>query len=618
MTDFRLRPGDLPEPRHSPVRVLFCGRNRAASWEIRGAQVAATRHEWVAQQDLDAVELDRFDVACVVKRPHPLDVERLRARGLLVVYDVLDSWAQPDDGLRCTTRAAARDLFATRWRPFRFDAFVFANRCMQADLGALVPVSSTIYHHHWPGLRPAPLRERARTVGYVGAPHYLGPWRAVLEEQCAALGLSFLVNPPRFADIDIGVAVRGGVHDSLLANRYKSNVKLANFYAAGIPCLAGAKEHAAHEVDTGDVRFFVDPEQLRRGLEALLDPTERARVRARFLAASEHGTLARVAERYESFFLSLLRRSPRRRPLPAKRFSVIFPRGLSARFRSLPVRLRRLRALLAENALLRAQRDADRVRLKELWQRAQRAERQLAALRAGEAQATIDEFHRLFYASSGWRKGRWQGVPLLKNPLDLFLYQELLWRLRPLRVVELGAHRGGSALYFAHLFDLLGGEGRVISVSIDDAWDERVRGHPRITTIAGDSVDPEVVAEVHRRVPAGSPCLVVLDSDHSRDHVLAELRAYADLPAPGHYLVVEDGNINGHPVRPDHGPGPWEAVDDFLAEDERFVLDRDLERRFLFSFACHGFLRRRASEQESPEQDAAAKRGGTEDSARSG
>jgi cephalosporin hydroxylase len=144
------------------------------------------------------------------------------------------------------------------------------------------------------------------------------------------------------------------------------------------------------------------------------------------------------------------------------------------------------------------------------------------------------------------------------------------------------------------MLDLLGGGGQVLSVSIDDAWAPAVRAHPRITTFPGSSTDPEIVREVVRRVTEGSGgCLVNLDSDHRRDHVLAELRAYADLPGPGDYLIVEDGNVNGHPVRPDHGPGPYEAVEAFLASDSRYVVDSALEQRYLVTFAVKGFLRRR-------------------------
>jgi cephalosporin hydroxylase len=95
-----------------------------------------------------------------------------------------------------------------------------------------------------------------------------------------------------------------------------------------------------------------------------------------------------------------------------------------------------------------------------------------------------------------------------------------------------------------------------------------------------------------RAAAEGKPTMVVLDSDHSAAHVLAELRAYAPLVTPGCYLIVEDGNVNGHPVEPSFGPGPWEATKQFLAESNVFDVDREREK-YLLTFNPTGYLRRR-------------------------
>jgi cephalosporin hydroxylase len=113
-----------------------------------------------------------------------------------------------------------------------------------------------------------------------------------------------------------------------------------------------------------------------------------------------------------------------------------------------------------------------------------------------------------------------------------------------------------------------------------------------LTYVVASSTDHDVVAQVAERAERAGPVLVVLDSDHSRDHVLAELRAYAPLVTPGSYLVVEDTNINGHPVYEAFGPGPMEAVQDFLKERDDFEVDRSREK-FLFSFNPGGWLRKR-------------------------
>ena len=118
---------------------------------------------------------------------------------------------------------------------------------------------------------------------------------------------------------------------------------------------------------------------------------------------------------------------------------------------------------------------------------------------------------------------------------------------------------GGSTLYLASLLDLLGA-GQVVSVDITLAQvHQKVRQHPRVQLLEGSSVDPAIVAEIAGRCRS-QRAMVILDSDHAESHVLAELDAYGPLVAPGLLFVVEDTNINGHPVLPDFGPGPYEAV----------------------------------------------------------
>ena len=180
------------------------------------------------------------------------------------------------------------------------------------------------------------------------------------------------------------------------------------------------------------------------------------------------------------------------------------------------------------------------------------------------------------------------GVPLLKQPTDLWTYQELVSEVRPDLVVETGTYRGGTALYLACVCELLG-NGRVISVDIERRGEPPE--HPRAEFLIGSSVAEEVRAEIDRAAADAERVLVILDSDHRREHVLAELRAYADLVTVGSYVVVEDTNINGHPVEPGWGPGPMEAVEAFLAEDPRFSPDPDRERHFL-TLSPRGYLRR--------------------------
>ena len=180
------------------------------------------------------------------------------------------------------------------------------------------------------------------------------------------------------------------------------------------------------------------------------------------------------------------------------------------------------------------------------------------------------------------------GVPLLKLPTDLWTYQELLSDVRPDLVLETGTYRGGSALYLGCLCDLLG-NGRVITVD-NERWGEPPE-HPRVEHLLGSSTSLEVRERIERAAADCERVLVILDSDHRRDHVLAELRAYAGLVTVGSYVIVEDTNINGHPVEPEWGAGPMEAVETFLAEDPRFAPDAERERFFMTSNPS-GYLRR--------------------------
>jgi cephalosporin hydroxylase len=199
------------------------------------------------------------------------------------------------------------------------------------------------------------------------------------------------------------------------------------------------------------------------------------------------------------------------------------------------------------------------------------------------------QFHKAFYYTAGtWRDARWLGTPLLKCPLDLWVYQEILCEVRPDVIVESGTYRGGSALFLASVCDLLG-HGRVVTIDPHE-YGERPQ-HPRITYVRGSSTAPDTLTQVRARVTGDERGLVVLDSDHAAAHVLEELRMYGPLVAVGSYLIVEDTNVNGHPVVPEHGPGPMEAVEQFLGENPAFTSDRSREKFYLTSNPA-GYLRR--------------------------
>jgi cephalosporin hydroxylase len=200
--------------------------------------------------------------------------------------------------------------------------------------------------------------------------------------------------------------------------------------------------------------------------------------------------------------------------------------------------------------------------------------------------------HRYYYdeglARAGtWSATTWLGVPVQKLPLDLWIYQEILFETRPELVIETGTASGGSALFFASLFDLLG-HGRVVSIDIKERPERPT--HERISYLLGSSVSAEIIEHVREQAKGARSVMVVLDSDHRLEHVLEELRRYSPLVTPGAYLIVEDTNLNGNPVYPEFGPGPAEAVHEFLAETRDFVVDREREK-LLLTFNPGGYLR---------------------------
>jgi cephalosporin hydroxylase len=202
----------------------------------------------------------------------------------------------------------------------------------------------------------------------------------------------------------------------------------------------------------------------------------------------------------------------------------------------------------------------------------------------------VNSFHRLYYDSGPrtWRDTYFLGVTTYKCPLDLWVYQEIVFETRPDLIVETGTACGGSGLYLASLCDLVG-NGEVVSIDIERPED--LPSHKRLTFLTGSSVSDQITDDIRSRAAGAQSVLVILDSDHSRAHVSEELRVYSSLVTVGSYLIVEDTNINGHPVYVEFGEGPWEAVRDFLEEDDRYVIDRTREK-FFMTFNPSGFLRR--------------------------
>ena len=176
----------------------------------------------------------------------------------------------------------------------------------------------------------------------------------------------------------------------------------------------------------------------------------------------------------------------------------------------------------------------------------------------------------------------WLGRPVIQLPEDLIRTQEVIWRTRPDVIVETGVAHGGSLIFYASLFEMMGG-GQVIGVDIEIRPHNRaaIEAHPlagRIALVEGSSTDRGVVDRVRAAIPEGSRVMVLLDSDHSKAHVRAELDAYASLVTSGCYLVATDGIMfDLHDVPGGRPDWTWNhataAAAEFAAEREDFVLE---------------------------------------------
>lgn len=197
----------------------------------------------------------------------------------------------------------------------------------------------------------------------------------------------------------------------------------------------------------------------------------------------------------------------------------------------------------------------------------------------------------------------WLGCPVIQFPQDLIALQAIIWRTRPDLIIETGVAHGGSTVFYASMLQLLGGDGRVIGIDVDIRAHNRARleAHPlfhRITLLEGSSTDERMVRQVHSLAHGRRNVMVCLDSDHSHQHVLAELELYSPLVRPGGYLVVFDTSIEqlapegGYSHRPwGRGNSPRTAVDEFLLRSPHFVIDREIENTLLVTSAPGGFLK---------------------------
>jgi len=196
----------------------------------------------------------------------------------------------------------------------------------------------------------------------------------------------------------------------------------------------------------------------------------------------------------------------------------------------------------------------------------------------------------------------WLGRPVIQFPQDMLALQEIVWETRPDLIVEIGVAHGGSIIYSASILELLGGDGKVLGVDIDIRAHNRreIERHPmfkRIELLEGSSVDADVARRIRARADGCRQVLVLLDSNHTHEHVLRELELYSPLVRRGGYLIVYDTLIDDMPARlisdRPWGPGnnPKTAVHEFLRTNGRFEIDHRIQAKLQITVAPDGYLR---------------------------
>lgn len=219
------------------------------------------------------------------------------------------------------------------------------------------------------------------------------------------------------------------------------------------------------------------------------------------------------------------------------------------------------------------------------------------------SQAWLEESMRKSYVYNF----SWLGRPIIQNPIDIVAMQEIIWQVQPDLIIETGIAHGGSLIFSASMLELIasctGVEGEVLGLDIDIREHNRaaIEAHPlskRITMIEGSSIDADIIAQVHAKATGKQRVLVCLDSNHTHDHVLAELEAYAPLTSVGSYCVVFDTFVEDVPAdvfqnRPWHsGNSPKTAVWEYLKTHDEFEIDASIHNKLLITVAPDGYLKR--------------------------
>lgn len=197
----------------------------------------------------------------------------------------------------------------------------------------------------------------------------------------------------------------------------------------------------------------------------------------------------------------------------------------------------------------------------------------------------------------------WMGRPIIQTPQDMVAMQEIIWATKPDLIIETGIAHGGSLIYYASLLEMMGSDGYVLGIDIDIRAHNKaeIEAHPmfkRIKMIQGSSIAADTVAAVAEHVKGKKSVLVILDSNHTHDHVLQELKLYSPFVTLNNYLVAYDTLVEDMPEdlitdRPwGKGNNPKTAVWEFLKTSDQFEIDKAIEAKILITVAPDGYLKR--------------------------
>jgi cephalosporin hydroxylase len=206
-------------------------------------------------------------------------------------------------------------------------------------------------------------------------------------------------------------------------------------------------------------------------------------------------------------------------------------------------------------------------------------------------------FHKRYYHADPWI-GDWLGTRILKFPTDLFMYQEIIYKNKPDVIIECGTANGGLTLFLATICDLMG-HGKIATIDVspnrhkdlDPEAGEFRPYHDRIMYLLGSDTDPGLVEYLKENISPEESVMVILDSDHTKKHVLKQLEIYSDIVTVGQYLIVEDTNVGYWGKRERKENGPLFALREWLKDHPEFRIDYAMERHILTANMC-GYLKK--------------------------